>query len=51
MATTVDSSGGCTARLFPVVLLLCLVGCASQSSSVLVDPLKQRLLARKDVAW
>jgi hypothetical protein len=50
MATTVDLSGGWTARLFPCVLLLCLVGCASPNGSVLVDPLKQRLLAREDVA-
>jgi len=50
MAATVDPPRGWAARLFPFALLLFLVGCASPNSGVLVDPLKQRLLAREDVA-
>ena len=50
MATTIDSSPSWTARLLPFALLLFLVGCASPNSDVLVDPLKQRLIAREDVA-
>lgn len=34
-----------------IVVLLCLAGCASNpNSDVLVDPLKQRLIAREDIA-
>ena len=34
-----------------IVVLLCLAGCAaSPNSDVLVDPLKQRLIAREDIA-
>lgn len=50
MATTIDSLPSWAAARLPLTLLLCLAGCASPNSSVLVDPLKQRLLAREDVA-
>lgn len=50
MFTTNESWWALAAGLLPCAPLLLVMGCATPESSVLIDPLKQRLLAREDVA-